>query len=110
MKKNYTLSQIGNMDETPQWLDMPGGTTVTHTGDRSVPIRTTGMTKVTSLFFLLQWQMERNSSHLLSLKILEEYQRYIEQIVGQLYHTVAMPGQMNEKLTKEWVKKVWRDT
>ena len=33
------------MDETPLLLDMPGETTVTHTGDRSVPIRTTGHDK-----------------------------------------------------------------
>ena len=25
--KNYSLSFIGNMDETPLWLDMPGDTT-----------------------------------------------------------------------------------
>ena len=41
----YPLSAIGNMDETPLWLDMPGDTTVTRTGERSVSIRTTGHDK-----------------------------------------------------------------
>ena len=41
--KEYPLSYIGNMDETPLWLDMPGETT--RTGGRSVPIRTTGHDK-----------------------------------------------------------------
>ena len=41
----YPLSHIGNMDETPLWFDMPGDTTVTHTGEQSVPIRTTGHDK-----------------------------------------------------------------
>jgi len=35
------MSSIGNMDETPLWLDMPGDTTVAHVGERSVAIRTT---------------------------------------------------------------------
>ena len=43
--KNYQLSSIGNMDETPLWLDMPGDTTVSRIGERSVSIRTTGHDK-----------------------------------------------------------------
>ena len=40
--KKYPLSHIGNMDETPLWFDMPGETTITCTGQRSVPVCTTG--------------------------------------------------------------------
>ncbi len=36
--KGYPLSHIVNMDETPLWFDMPGETTITRTGERSVPI------------------------------------------------------------------------
>lgn len=43
--KDYSLGSIGNMDETPLWLDMPGATTITHLGERSVPVRTTGHEK-----------------------------------------------------------------
>lgn len=43
--KGLPLSSIANMDETPMWLDMPGETTVARTGDRSIPIRTTGHNK-----------------------------------------------------------------
>ena len=42
---NYPLSSIGNMNETPLWMDMPGETTVAHTGERSIRIRTTGHVK-----------------------------------------------------------------
>lgn len=45
MRKQYSISEIGNMDETPLWLDMPGETTVTCTGDRSVQVRSTGHDK-----------------------------------------------------------------
>ena len=43
--KDYPLGSIGNMDEAPLWLDMPGATTITHSGERSVPVRTTGHEK-----------------------------------------------------------------
>ena len=33
--KKYPSGSIGNMDETPLWLDMPDETTVHHTGDRA---------------------------------------------------------------------------
>ena len=38
LRMKYSLSLIGNMDETLLWLDMPGETTVTHSGNRSVTI------------------------------------------------------------------------
>ena len=41
----YPLSAIGNMDETPLWLDMPGDTTVARTGDHTISVRTTGHDK-----------------------------------------------------------------
>ena len=45
-RSNYPFSCIGNMDETPLWMDMPGNTTVERKGTKSVPIRTTGHAKV----------------------------------------------------------------
>ena len=43
--RTFSLGFIENMDETPLSLDMPGETTVTHTGERSVPVRMTGHEK-----------------------------------------------------------------
>ena len=37
----YPLSMIGNMDESPIWLDMPGDTTVSRAGEHTVSVRTT---------------------------------------------------------------------
>ena len=45
IKHKYSLSGIGNMDETPVWMDMPGDTTITRTGVKSVAISTTGHEK-----------------------------------------------------------------
>ena len=55
--KNYQLSSIGNMDETPLWLDMPGDTTVSRIGERSVSNEPQVMTKVASQSSWQQWQM-----------------------------------------------------
>ena len=46
VQNGYSLSAIGNMDETPLWLDMPGETTITRRGERTVCIRTTGHDKM----------------------------------------------------------------
>ena len=43
--KQYSVGCIGNMDETPLWMDMPGETTVSRAGERTISIRTTGHDK-----------------------------------------------------------------
>ena len=45
------LSCIGNMDETPLWIDMPGDTTVKRQGMKSIPVCLTGYEKVRLLLF-----------------------------------------------------------
>lgn len=44
-KYQFLLSQIGNADETPIWLDMPRNYTVNEIGSRQVPIKTSGYEK-----------------------------------------------------------------
>ena len=41
----YPLSVVGNMDETPLWLEMPGDDTVALVGEHSVSVRATGHDK-----------------------------------------------------------------
>ena len=43
--EHFSPSLIGNMDETPLWLDIPGDTTVSRVGERTVSIRSTGYDK-----------------------------------------------------------------
>ncbi len=45
MSTRYQLPSIGNMDETPIWLDMPGDTSVSRIGERSVSVCATGHDK-----------------------------------------------------------------
>ena len=43
--KNYSLVNIGNMDETPVWFDMPTSKTVDSVGAKTVLLKTTGHEK-----------------------------------------------------------------
>lgn len=45
MERNYPLTHIGNVDETPLWLDMLGETTASRTGKKTISICTTGHNK-----------------------------------------------------------------
>ena len=40
--REYSPCQIGNMDETPTWLEMPGSSTMDFTGAKSVTVGSTG--------------------------------------------------------------------
>ena len=44
-QKNFELSQIGNMDETPMTFDLPASRTIDTKGNRTIQIRTTGHKK-----------------------------------------------------------------
>lgn len=44
-KHHYSLSQIGNADQTPLTFDMPSGTTIDQKGAKTVTIKTTGNEK-----------------------------------------------------------------
>uniref|UniRef100_A0A1X7TW17 DDE-1 domain-containing protein n=1 Tax=Amphimedon queenslandica TaxID=400682 RepID=A0A1X7TW17_AMPQE len=45
LSQKYSLNCIFAMDETACWFDMPGDTTIHHTGARSVPVKSTGHEK-----------------------------------------------------------------
>ena len=45
-RQDYDLKQIGNMDETPTWFDMPSSRTVNKAGGKTVFVRTSGHEKV----------------------------------------------------------------
>ena len=101
----YSLSSIGNMDETPLWLDMPGDTTVTQVGDRSVPIRTTGHDK--GRFTVILSAMA-NGNKLKPFVVfkgvspISELTRHPGAVV-----MMSRNGWMNEDLTLVYLDKVW---
>lgn len=42
INRNYDLSKIGNMDETPVWLEMPGQSTLEQRGEKDISVSSTG--------------------------------------------------------------------
>ena len=42
INRNYELSEIGNMDETPIWMEMPGRATLHFSGEKDITASTTG--------------------------------------------------------------------
>jgi len=93
------------MDETPLWFDMPGETTVTHTGQRSVPVCTTGHDKGRYTVVLAAMADGRKLKPYVVFKGVRpkaELQRVPGVIVA-----MSKNGWMDEKLTKDWVKRGW---
>jgi hypothetical protein len=43
--RGYETSEIGNMDETPVWFQMPGKSTLAESGEKEVRVATTGHEK-----------------------------------------------------------------
>ena len=99
--KDYPLGSIGNMDETPLWLDMPGATTITHSGERSVPVRTTGHEK--NRFTVCLSAMADGSK--LKPYVVFKGKRQIPELqkVPGVVVALSSNGWMNEDLTKDWL-------
>ena len=106
-RQNYQLSCVGNMDEmqTPLWMDMPGDTTVERQGTKSVPVRTTGHEKVRFTVVLAAMA----SGKKLKLFVVFKGVRIVAELnsVPGIVVALSSNGWMNEKLTIDWVKRVW---
>ena len=101
----YSLSAIGNMDETPLWLDMPGETTITRRGERTVCIRTTGHDKMRFTVILSATADGKKLKPFVVFKGVRPVAELmaVPGVVVYFRHN----GWMNEVLTKEWIDKVW---
>lgn len=103
--KAFPLSSIGNMDETPLWLDMPGDTTITNSGARSVPIRTTGHEKGRFTVALSAMADGRKLEPFVIFKGVRPVKE-LSNIPGVVV-AYSRNGWMNQRLTKNWVDRVW---
>ena len=105
LQHQYALSAIGNMDETPLWLDMPGDTTVARVGQRSVSIRTTGHDKGR---FTVILAAKANGRKLKPFEVFKEVRPIAElsKVTGVIV-CLSRNGWMNEALTIKWVDSVW---
>ena len=93
------------MDETPLWLDIPGETTVTHTGERSVPVRTTGHEKNRFTVVLAAMADGRKLKPYVVFKGVRPIPE-LNKVSGVVV-ALSNNGWMNKKLTKDWVLRCW---
>ena len=93
------------MDETPLWLDMPGDTTVTRSGERTVSIRTTGHDKGRFTVTLAAMADGRKLKPFVVFKGV----RIIPELncVPGVVVALSQNGWMNQALTVKWVDLVW---
>ena len=93
------------MDETPLWLDMPGDTTVSRTGEHTVSVRSTGHDKGRFTVILGAMADGRKLNPFVVFKGV----RPIVELTRVQGVAVAMSrnGWMNEELTVQWLDRCW---
>lgn len=103
-KGGYDLSNIGNIDETPVWFDMPTSKTVTNRGERSVLIKTTGhkKTRFTVVLSCMADGTRLKPRVIFKRKTIPK----VDFPSGVVVHCQEK-GWMDEEGLKVWVKKVW---
>ena len=103
--KQYPLASIGNMDETPLWMDMPGDTTVASVDERSIPIRTSGHEKSHVTVILTAFADGRKLQPFVVFKGIHPVPE-LARVPGVVVR-LSRNGWMNEALTVEWLDAVW---
>ena len=103
--KQYSLACIGNMDETPLWMDMPGETTVSRAGERTISIRTTRHDKGHFTVVLAAMADGRKLKPYVVFKDVRPVAE-LAKIPGVVV-VYSRNGWMNEELTKDWISRAW---
>ena len=105
IKHKYSLSGIGNMDETPLWMDMPGDTTIARMGVKSVPILTTRHEKARFTVCLAAMADGTKLKPFVVIKGVQQDPKLIK--YPGVVVTYSCNGWMNEQTTKTWIERVW---
>lgn len=101
----YALSAIGNMDETPLWLDMPGDTTINRIGEQTISVRTTGHEKGRFTVILGAKADGTKLKPFVVFKGIREVPA-VQKVPGVVV-CMSSNGWMNESLTIKWIDSVW---
>ena len=105
IQNSYSLTAIGNMDETPLWMDMPGDTTIARTGVKSVPLLTSGHKKNRFTVCLAAMADGTKLKPFVVFKGVRQDPKLLKYPgVVVIY---SRNGWMNEQTTKTWIEKVW---
>lgn len=103
-RHNYSLSCIGNMDETPIWIDMPGNYTLETKGAKTVSMKTTGHEKsrITVMLSALA-----DGTKLPPMVLLKGV-RLPKEIPTGIIVQMTPKSWANEDIIETWLRRVWR--
>ena len=100
----YAMSDIGNMDETPMYFDMPGNTTVDFSGNKTISIKTTGHEKQ---HFTVVLACLADGTKLKPMVIFKRKTMPKDKFPSGVLVKVQEKGWMNESLTHTWLDEIW---
>jgi len=101
-----TLGDIGNMDETPVYFDMPSSSTYDLRGVKFVPAKTTGNHKLRFTVVLSMTADGRKLPPMIIFKNLKKVPK--DKFPKKILVTVSPGGSMTTDLMKVFLQKVWR--
>ena len=93
------------MDETPLYMDMPGKTTVSRAGQRTISIRTTGHDKGCFTVVLAAMEDGRKLKPFVVFKGI----RLVAELakIAGVVMAYSKNGWLNEDLIKDWISRAW---
>ena len=104
-QKNFDLSAIGNMDETPVWFDMPAVRTVESRGAKTVFVKTTSHEKTR---FTVVLACLADGTKLKPMVVFKRKTMPKERFPSGVVIHVHSRGWMDKEGVKIWIEKVWR--
>lgn len=104
-KANYELVNIGNMDETPVWFDMPSARTVNTRGEKTVTVATTGHEKSR---FTVVLSCLADGTKLKPMIIFKRKTQPKDKFPPGVVVHHHPKGWMDADGIKLWIQKVWR--
>lgn len=104
LRESYRLSCIGNMDETPIFFYMPEIRTVSHDGENTIFVKTTGHEKIR---FTLVLSCMADGTKLKPMAVFRRKTLPKENFPEGIVIHVHPQGWMDEDGCRKWTKEVW---
>ena len=101
---DFELGQIGNMDETPMFFDMPGSSTVNTIGEKTVTMRTSGSEKS---HFTVVLACMADGTKLKPMVVFKCKTMPKDTFPPGLLVCVQEKGWVGNVVLAEWLEKVW---
>lgn len=103
-RQGYPIANIGNMDETPVWIDMPGDYTLETKGVKTVTMGSTGHEKSRITVCLAAM----GDGTKLPPLVLWKGVRPLKDVPLGIYVQMTPAAWANEAVIEQWLKLVWR--